>query len=80
MCQFVTSYSGTTGYEAAHERYQWLQNYIREPENLNEKLAPLPRSVARLPSIIEAHAYTSTCVLVRARVVFPNINVMGMLS
>ena len=25
----VSSYSGTTGFEAAYERYQWVQNYAK---------------------------------------------------
>ena len=29
----VDAYSGTTGYEAAYERYQWLQNYAKLKQN-----------------------------------------------
>ena len=32
VCLFVSSYSGTTGYEATHEQYHRLKNY----ENLND--------------------------------------------
>ena len=37
VCPSVSSYSRTTGFEAAHERYKRLQNYAREPENLNDE-------------------------------------------
>ena len=43
MCVCVDAYSGTTGYEVANERYQRLQNYIREPEN---QLGDFPETTA----------------------------------
>ena len=59
VCVCLSSYSRTTGYEAAHERYQRLQQTCQPSRNFRvypgkEMLYPLPRILVKNSWILGA--------------------------